>query len=127
MQLSFSLITVLAPSTVLLTSDPVSPIWPVPSDVILTCIVELNPAVDIPVTVSTVWTGPSGVAILSNDTSAMHNLSEYYISTAVISSFGRNQSGNYCCTASINSTSKSAFVMSVGSLSGAIKVTTGIT
>ena len=111
----------------LLTSDPVSPIWPVPSDVFLTCIVELSPAVDIPVTVKTVWTGPDGIMILSNDTVIlMQNLS-VYTSTILISSFGRNQSGNYCCTASVNSTSKSAFVVRVGSLSGTIKVTTGMT
>ena len=42
------LITDLTPTSVLLASDPVSPIWPVPSDVILMCIVKFGPAVDIP-------------------------------------------------------------------------------
>ena len=45
---------------VVVSSDPVSPIWPVGSDVNLTCTVELSPAVDVPVTVNTVWTGPDG-------------------------------------------------------------------
>ena len=105
----------------LLTSDPVSPIWPIPSDVILMCIVKFSPAVDIPVTVHTVWTGPTEATVLSNDTIIMHNLT-VYISTTVISSFGRSQSGNYSCTATVNI---SAFVLNVGSLSTITKVTTG--
>jgi hypothetical protein len=87
------------------------------------CTVELNPAVDIPVTVNTVWNGPAGVQILPNDTIMQQSLS-VYISTAMISSFGRNESGNYSCIASINSTSRSAF-MALGSLSETTKVTTG--
>lgn len=107
----------------LLTSDPVSPIWPVPSDVILMCTVELSPSVDIPVTVNTEWSGPDGITILSNDT-IMQNLT-VYISTAVVSSFGRTQSGNYSCIATVTSTSRSVFVISTGSLSETTEVTTG--
>ena len=107
----------------LLTSDPVSPIWPIPSDVILICIVKFSPAVDIPVTVHTVWNGKTEATILPNDT-IMQNLT-VYISTAVVRSFGRNQSGNYNCTASVTSTSRSAFILNVGSLSNTTKVTTG--
>ena len=107
----------------LLTSDPVSPIWPIPSDVILMCTVELSPSVDILVTVNTEWSGPDRITIPSNDT-VMQNLT-VYISTVVVRSFGRNQSGNYNCTASVSSTSRSAFVINIGSLSGTTKVTTG--
>ena len=76
------------------TSDPVSPIQPVGSDVTLTCSVELSPAVDVPVAVNTVWTGPdvfmpAQAAIGSTTT---------FTSTATVSSFGRNQSGVYNCT-----------------------------
>ena len=87
------------------------------------CTVELDLAVDIPVTVNTVWTVPDSVIILadSDTTVTMQNLSAY-TSTAVVSSFGRNHSGNYSCTASVNLT---AFVMNIGSLSETTKVTTG--
>ena len=104
-----------------LSSDPVSPIWPVSSNVTLICIVELDPAVDIPVTVNTVWTGPDSVIIAPGSDTTMYNLSAY-TSTAVVSSFGRNQSGNYNCTASINLT---AFVVNIGSSSATTKVTIG--
>ena len=46
---------------VIVTSDPVSPIKPFECpNITLTCTVELSPAVDVQVTVNTVWTGPAG-------------------------------------------------------------------
>ena len=85
------------PTSVVVTNDPVSPIRPVGSDINLTCTVELSPAVNVPVTVNTVWTGPDEVA-LSPTTPVMKNFTRY-TSTAMVNSFGRDQSGNYTCTA----------------------------
>ena len=47
-----------------LVSDTPNPICS-GSSPILTCAVELSPAVDVPVTVSTVWTGPDGSMLMS--------------------------------------------------------------
>ena len=51
--------TVPIPRVVSISHSPVN----VGSAVILTCTVELSQAVDIPVTVNTVWTGPAGLMI----------------------------------------------------------------
>ena len=101
--LHFPLSPVPVPTLVSVTSNPVSPIRPVGSNVTLICTVELSPAVDVPVIVNTVWTGPDGVT-LSPTTPAMGNLTRY-TSTAMVSSFERDQSGNYTCTATVSSTS----------------------
>ena len=76
---------------------------PIGSAVTLNCTVhvELSPAVDVPVTVNTVWTGPAGfmttikVPVIDGTTT--------YTSTAMIISLGRNQSGVYTCTATLHS------------------------
>ena len=87
----------------IVTSDPVSPIRPVGSDVTLTCTVELSPAVDVPVTVNTVWTGPDGF-MTTNTAQPVRGNPTTYTSTAMVSSFERDQSGNYTCTATVIST-----------------------
>ena len=121
--LHFRLSPVPVPTSVSVTSNPVSPIRPVGSNVTLTCTVELSPAVhvDVPVIVNTVWTGPDGVT-LSPTTPSMENLTRY-TSTAMVNSFGRDQSGNYTCTATVSSTS--LFLTDSGSLSGTGRVTVG--
>ena len=87
------------------TSDPVSPIQPfVFPNVTLTCTVELSLAVDVPVTVNTVWTGPDGF-MTTNTAQRVMGSNTTYNSTATVSSFGRDQSGNYTCTAIFSSTS----------------------
>ena len=91
--------TIIVPSTVTLTSES-KPI-PVGADLTLTCTVDLDPAVpDAPVTVKTMWTGPDGFM----NTSTAHPVNgstTTYISTAMVSSFGRNQSGVYNCIATV--------------------------
>ena len=103
------------------TSDLDSPIRPVGSaTVTLTCTVELSPAVDVTVTVNTVWTGPDGFMV--NRPAGRVGSTTAYTSTAMVSSFGRDQSGVYTCTATVSSTS-SFFVSSSGS--GTARVTVG--
>ena len=105
-----------------ITSDPVSPIWPVGSNVTLNCTVELSPAVDVPVTVNTVWTGPDGFKTTNTAQLAIGNTTTY-TSKAIVSSFGRNQSGVYTCTAIVRSTSP--FLTDSRSKSGKARVTVG--
>ena len=104
----------------MISSDPVSPIRPVGTNVTLNCTVELSPA-PVTVNVSAEWTRPDGV-ILSLTTPVMVN-STRYTSTAIVSSFGRNQSGVYTCTAIVRSTSP--FLTDSRSKSGKARVTVG--
>ena len=86
------------------------------SDVTLTCTVDLDPAVNVPVTVNTVWTGPNGVTLSPSDP-VMVNLTRY-TSTAMVSSF---RAGNYTCTATVSS-STSFIISSIGSKSTTVTV-----
>ena len=106
--------------SVTVTSDPVSPIRPIGSDVTLTCTVELSPAVDVPVTVNTVWTGPD---MFMTTNTAQHVMGNTYRSLVMVSSFGRDKSGNYTCSVSVSSdnTIPSTSDVRVGSA----RVTTG--
>ena len=96
-------LSVPSPISVTVTSVPLSPIRPVGSAVTVTCVVELSSMVDIPVTVVTEWTGPAGFNIAQP-------VSVGYTSTALISPFGRNNSGIYTCRATVSSTSPNQFV-----------------
>ena len=112
-----------APSSVTVTSNMPNPIWPIGSNVTLTCTVKLSPAVDIPVTVNTVWTGPAGFS--TNITAQpVTGSTTTYTSTAIVRSFEREQSGNYTCRATL--TFESSFVDATPK-SGIIFITTGIT
>ena len=117
-QASFTFLSVPTP-TIIFSSDPVSPI-PVGSDVTLTCIVELSPAVNIPVTGNVQLTDPTG-SLLSTTTLLVSGST--FPSTAMISSFGSDQSGVYTCTASVSSTSQ--FVTQSSSRSGIVRLTGG--
>ena len=110
------------PTSVTITSDPVSPIRPVGSDVTLTCTVVLSTAVSVEVDVSTAWTGPDGLETINNAHSVIGSTTTY-TSKAMINSFGRDQSGNYTCTATVSSTS--SFLTGSGSQSGTARVTVG--
>ena len=71
------------------------------SSVTLTCNVELSPLVDVPVNVNTVWTGPDNFN--SNMMAQQMGSTTTYTSTVMVSSFGRDQSGDYTCTATVSS------------------------
>ena len=87
----------------------------------LVCTVELSPLLDVPVTVNTVWTGPAGF-MTTNTAQPVMGSTTAYISTANISSFGRDQSGNYTCKATVEIMS-SFFAESMGYASS--KITAG--
>ena len=71
------------------------------SSITLTCTVELSPAVDVPVTVNTEWTGPGGVMFMpANPVPAvMMNITTYTSTVSV--NVARN--GSYTCQATITS------------------------
>jgi hypothetical protein len=66
----------------------------------------LSEAVDVPVTVNAMWSGPDGFRISTAVQQVMEiRSSTNYTSTVIVSSFGRNQSGNYTCRATLSSSS----------------------
>ena len=118
--MSLSCCVVQAPTSVSVTSDLSNPIRPVGSTVTLTCTVVLAEYVD-GLTVNTELTGPNG---FSENGMAQHmGSTSTYTSTAMVRSFGRDQSGSYNCTATISSTS--SFLSTSTSLSDIARVTAG--
>ena len=103
-------------------SNPTSPIRPIESAVTLNCTVELSPLVDVPVTVNVHLSDPTGSPLTTTTPSVSGS---NHTTTAMISSFGRNQSGNYSCTATL--TSDSLFLTNSGSLSAESYITVGKT
>ena len=89
--------TVLAPPIVSLTSDTPSPILS-GSNVTLTCTVELIQAVDVSVTVNTVWTGP---ATTNAPNFAVKESLTLYRSSHTLNFAESADSGEYTCTISI--------------------------
>lgn len=110
-----------------ITSNKVSPIRPIGSDVTQTCTVELSPLVDVPVIVTTVWTGPNGFRTTINNTSqpAMGSNTSY-TSAVTVRSFGRMQSGQYTCAAQVISSQNSQYyTTNNATVYGAAQVTVG--
>ena len=98
------------PTNVILSSSTPNPIRPIGSTVTLTCtihIMELNPTVDVAMTVNAViwqWSGPARGSFLPiNSSQPVIGDTTTYTFTTMISSFGRNQSGLYACLATLHS------------------------
>ena len=81
---------------------------------------ELSPAVDVPVTVNTVWTGPDRFMTTNTAQPVMGNT---YSSSVMISSFGREKSGNYTCSVFVSSAN--TFLTTSDVRVGSARVTTG--
>ena len=88
----------------------------------MTCTVELSSVVNILVTVITEWTGPAGF-VANTTAQPVEDSTTNYTSTAVVGSFGRNESGVYTCTATITTTSP--FLRDSASSSGTARITVG--
>ena len=112
------------PSSIVLTSNKRNPIRPVGSNVMLTCTVELSPAVDVPMTVYIEWTGPDGLELMTNVSAVDSNTT--YTSTVMITSFGRNHSGNYTCTAIVKQVSSQYINDREAVTSNETRITTGM-
>ena len=92
----------------MITSTPASPIRPARSTVTLTCIVELSPAVGVPVNM-TIWLNDPAGRTLTTTTPSVSGFT--YTIITMITSFGRNQSGEYTCTAVINLVTANSFIV----------------
>ena len=107
-----------------ITSNKINPIRPIGSTVTLTCTVELNSVIDVPVTVPTVWSGPAGFRTTITAQPVMGS-NTTYTSTAMVSSFGREQSGLYICTAEVTSSQTSQYITDSAPVAGVAQVTVG--
>ena len=114
------MLSVPAPDTVTVSHSPIS----IGSTVTLTCTMVLSPLVDVAVTVNTVWTGPDGFMTTNTAQPVMGSTTTTYASTAMVSSFGREQSGVYVCGASIDSVISPFIVRSI-QMNGMVRVTLG--
>ena len=108
----------------MITSAPASPIRPVGSPVTLTCTVDLSPLLDVPVTVIVQISGPSGVTF-TNRTNSVTETTTRYTSTAMVSSFGRNQSGEYTCRATVRLVTEHPFINGSSGVTGMDRITIG--
>ena len=112
------------PSAVTVTASPNGTIF-TGSSLTLTCSIELSEAVNITVTVNTVWSGPPGTQFTTTTSVATRMTATTYTSTATISSVETSDSGEYTCTATVNSTSNS-FVLASGGVTGSTSVNVGM-
>ena len=78
---------------------------------------ELDPAVNVPVTVTTVWTGPDKF-MTTNTAQPIAGSNITYTSTAVVDTIN----GSYNCQATVNS----SFIISAGATSGSTTVIVGM-
>ena len=107
----------------IVSSNILNPILPIGSPVALICTVYLSPAVDIPVTVNTVWTGPAGFMV--TNIAAVEINATTYISITLIDSFGRNRFGNYTCAVTVSSRYANSFLSDSNLQSGTTMVAFG--
>ena len=114
-------LTVPAPSSIMVSSIPIRPAG---TDVTVTCTVELSNVTDIPVTVNMVWTGPAGFNT-TKITQHVTGSTTTYISTVMVNSFRRDQSGVYTCTATVRPMKMSEFLSDSNSLSERMYITVG--
>ena len=110
-------------------SNRPNPIRPVGSNVTLTCIIKLNPVVDIAVDVTTVWTKPDETVVITYTTTQFDNENHinFYTTNVTIESFVNIDSGNYLCTATVLAeTMSSQYVNESGAVAAnKARVTTG--
>ena len=107
--------TVPAPTAVMVT--PPSSTIIAGSSPSLTCTVELNSLVDVPVTVETAWSGP---ATVTTTNLMMESLTKYIILGMV----DEARNGSYTCQATVSSSSE--FTTGGGMTSGSTTITVGM-
>ena len=73
-----------------------------PTNISLTCIIELPASVDTPVNVSTVWMGPNEVEFIPRDHTSSINLGRRYSSFVTVNNI---KNGSYICQATATSSS----------------------
>ena len=95
---------------------------PVGSAVTLTCTADLDSAIGVPVTVNIQLRDPAGRLLTATTPSVSGST---YSSMATITSFGRDQSGLYTCSATVSPSPPNSFLSDSSSRSGTLRVTTG--
>ena len=96
-------------------TPPVVPI--VKSSITLTCTVELSSLVDVPVTVTTEWSGPDGFTTTNTAQPVIRSPTATYASTATVSSSDseiEQLTRNYTCKATVRAMMSSFLIDSVG-------------
>ena len=114
---------------VTITSDQDNPIRPVGSSVKVTCTAHVDlssrPEIDISLTVDIHLTGPTRRPFTNASFGVLQPSYAYAnTSSAIISSFGRNDSGLYTCTATISSRAPNVF-LTAHSTPHSVQITTG--
>lgn len=87
----------------------------------LNCTVDLNQAVNVPVTVNAMWTGPV-LTTITPTSPLMESLSRYIIMGIVDVA----RSGNYTCQATVSSSDSSHFTSGGGTMSASTTIIVGM-
>ena len=82
-------------------------------NVTLSCTVQINPAVDVPVTVQTNWTGPEGFSY-NNIAMNVANNNMHFTSNATVGSLVLKKAGVYHCMATVMPSPENRFLMNTG-------------
>ena len=117
------LLSVPAPSYVIIRSDKSNPVRPVGSNVTLTCIVGLHYsaiAANVQLNVNIHLMNPTGMIL---NTAMLSVFGSTYISSATINSFQRNHTGVYTCAATL--TSPSSYLSESSTLTEEITLRSG--
>ena len=113
------------PEYIGISSNQTSPIQPIDSAISLTCTVELGPAVmdsDLSLLIVETQLSRDGTELNITDQKMTGTT---FIYTYLIDSFGRNDSGNYNCTATVRPLENSMYLIVGDPLSNTTRVTTG--
>ena len=119
--------TVPAPISVMLNNVPdITPIPPFGTDVSLTCTVLLTsgPEINVPlnVTFELLRTDPTTSPI---STTTLSGSSSAYVTSAMIRSFERSNSGVYTCRARVSSASANTYLLESDTADNSRRITTG--
>ena len=118
-------IVVPTPISVMLSASSPTPVRPNGS---LICMVhvELSSEANVPLSVNIALTGPAGFKTINTSQPVIGDMTTY-TATATISSLERNQSGNYICAATLDSTLNNTYIVSSSTKNVSVQVITGET
>ena len=112
------------PTVIRISTNQTNPLMvrPIGSTVTLTCMADLDPAIDVPVAMNIQLRDPAGSPLTTTTPSVS---GATYTTAVTISSFGRRDSGVYTCMAAISPSPSNPFLSSSSSQSETLRVTTG--
>ena len=121
----FLIILVPRPTAIRMSMNQVNPLMvrPIGSTVTLTCMADVDPALGgVPVTVNIQLRDPAGRLLTATTPSVSGST---YSSMATISSFGRDQSGLYTCSATVSPSPPNSFLSDSSPQHETLRVTVG--